>query len=78
MLAVFLPPTPNPTSGFLLFVPREDVRVLDMSIEAALKLVISSGLVSPEDEPAGPLSPRQASRLVAERLRERERPEPVE
>ena len=43
MLAVFLPPTPNPTSGFLLFVPREDVRILDMSIEAALKLVVSSG-----------------------------------
>lgn len=48
MLSVFLPTTPNPTSGFLLFVPRADVIVLDMSVEEAAKLVISAGLVSPE------------------------------
>jgi uncharacterized membrane protein len=47
LLSVFLPTTPNPTSGFLLFVPRRDVVVLDMSIEEAAKLVISAGLVSP-------------------------------
>lgn len=47
MLSVFLPTTPNPTSGFLLFVPREDVVILDMSTEDAAKLVISAGLVSP-------------------------------
>ncbi|MBY8975729.1 DUF502 domain-containing protein [Rhodobacteraceae bacterium NNCM2] len=47
MVSVFLPTTPNPTSGFLLFVPREDVRVLDMSVEDAAKLVISAGLVVP-------------------------------
>jgi uncharacterized membrane protein len=45
---VFLPTTPNPTSGFLLFVRRSDVIVLDMSVEEAAKLVISAGLVSPE------------------------------
>ena len=48
MLSIFLPTTPNPTSGFLLFVPREDVIELDMSIEEAAKLVISAGLVYPE------------------------------
>lgn len=48
-LNVFLPTTPNPTSGFLLFVPRSDVRPLSMSVEDALKLVISGGLVTPVD-----------------------------
>jgi uncharacterized membrane protein len=46
MLSLFLPTTPNPTSGFLLFVPRRDVIVLDMSIEDAAKLVISGGMVN--------------------------------
>jgi uncharacterized membrane protein len=47
MVSVFLPTTPNPTSGFLLFVPKSDVIPLDMSIEEAAKLVISAGLVIP-------------------------------
>lgn len=47
-VSVFLPTTPNPTSGFLLFVPVQDVIPLDMSVEEAAKLVISAGLVAPE------------------------------
>jgi len=47
MLSIFLPTTPNPTSGFLLFVPRQDVVLLDMSVEEAAKLIISAGLVTP-------------------------------
>ncbi|MBL8661070.1 MAG: DUF502 domain-containing protein [Rhodospirillales bacterium] len=47
VLNVFLPTTPNPTSGFLLFVPRRDLVVLDMTIEEALKMVISGGIVAP-------------------------------
>ena len=47
MLSIFLPTTPNPTSGFLLFVPRKDVVILDMSVEEAAKLIISAGLVTP-------------------------------
>lgn len=47
LLSIFLPTTPNPTSGFLLFLPREDVIELDMTIEEAAKLVISAGLVYP-------------------------------
>lgn len=46
--AVFLPTTPNPTSGFLLFVPRNEIIELDMTVEAAAKLVISAGLVNPD------------------------------
>ncbi|MFC7704948.1 DUF502 domain-containing protein [Plastorhodobacter daqingensis] len=47
VLSVFLPTTPNPTSGFLLFVPESDVILLDMKVEDAAKLVISAGLVYP-------------------------------
>jgi uncharacterized membrane protein len=49
---VFLPTTPNPTSGFLLFVPRRDCLILDMTVEDAAKLVISAGLVYPADKTA--------------------------
>jgi uncharacterized membrane protein len=47
LVSVFLPTTPNPTSGFLLFVPRRDVVPLDMTVEEAAKLLISAGLVTP-------------------------------
>jgi uncharacterized membrane protein len=47
LLSVFMPTTPNPTSGFLLFVPRKDVTILDMTVEEGAKLVISGGLVVP-------------------------------
>lgn len=50
IMSVFLPTTPNPTSGFLLFVPKSDVIELDMSVEDAAKLVISAGLVYPNDK----------------------------
>ncbi|WP_027665867.1 DUF502 domain-containing protein [Rhizobium leguminosarum] len=48
MVAVFLPPTPVPTAGFLVFVPREKIVLLDMSPEDAAKFLISGGLVAPE------------------------------
>lgn len=48
MVAVFLPPTPVPTAGFLLFVPREKIVMLDMTPDDAAKLLISGGIVSPE------------------------------
>ena len=46
-VSVFLPTTPNPTSGFLLFIPRKEIKILDMSVEEGAKLVISAGLVTP-------------------------------
>lgn len=46
---VFLPTTPNPTSGFLLFLPRKDIVLLSMSVEEAVKMVISGGIVTPPD-----------------------------
>lgn len=48
MVSVFVPTTPNPTSGFLLFFPVKDVQVLDMNVEDAAKLIISAGLVYPD------------------------------
>ena len=47
MYSVFVPTTPNPTSGFLLFFPKKDVVILDMDVEEAAKLIISAGLVTP-------------------------------
>lgn len=49
LISVFVPTTPNPTSGFLLFFPASEVVELDMTIEEAAKLVISAGLVYPPE-----------------------------
>lgn len=65
MLSVFLPTTPNPTSGFLLFLPAADVIELDMTVEEAAKLVISAGLVSP---------PTREEREAAARRAQQRRP----
>jgi uncharacterized membrane protein len=46
---VFVPTTPNPTSGYLLFVPKKEVHYLDMSVEEAVKLVVSAGIIVPPD-----------------------------
>ncbi|WP_322998763.1 DUF502 domain-containing protein [Castellaniella sp.] len=46
-ISVYVPTTPNPTSGFFLMMPRADVQVLDMSVETALKYVVSMGVVAP-------------------------------
>ncbi|NNU15171.1 DUF502 domain-containing protein [Parvularcula sp. ZS-1/3] len=48
MTNVFVPTTPNPTSGFLLFVPRSKLRVLSMTVEDGAKMIFSAGLVAPE------------------------------
>lgn len=58
VIAVYVPTTPNPTSGYLMFVPRKDAITLDMSVEDAIKYVISTGIVVPE----------RKSEVVRERL----------
>lgn len=67
MTSIFLPSTPNPTTGFLLFVPRRDVTVLDMSVEEAAKLIISGGMVGPTD--AKPPAARPARSPAAAKLK---------
>lgn len=47
---IFIPTTPNPTSGFFLMVPREDVIELDMSVDQGLKMLLSVGVVVPESK----------------------------
>ncbi|ADU66295.1 DUF502 domain-containing protein [Desulfurispirillum indicum] len=47
MVYVFIPTTPNPTSGLLIAVPRQNVMHLDMSVEEGIKLVVSAGIVTP-------------------------------
>ena len=49
LLNVFMPTTPNPTSGFLLFLPKKDVVILEMTVEEGIKMVVSGGLVTPVD-----------------------------
>lgn len=51
VICVFVPTTPNPTSGFIIMVPRADVIELDMDVEEALKMVVSLGVVVPPWDP---------------------------
>ncbi|MCF2611953.1 MULTISPECIES: DUF502 domain-containing protein [Fusobacterium] len=44
---IFIPTSPNPTSGMFICVPKEDVKELDMSIEEAIKLIVSGGVITP-------------------------------
>ncbi|MFB0518025.1 MAG: DUF502 domain-containing protein [Acidobacteriota bacterium] len=48
LMYVFLPTTPNPTSGMMVLVPKEDIKLLNMTVEEALKLIVSAGLVAPK------------------------------
>ncbi len=47
---VFVPTTPNPTSGYLLFVPKKDLKYLSMSVEEGVKLVVSAGIIAPQNK----------------------------
>lgn len=60
-LSVFIPTTPNPTGGYLMFLPRRDVRILSMSVEDAAKLIISGGIVTPEWIPVPAAGPGESS-----------------
>ena len=48
-ISVYIPTTPNPTSGFIVLVPRKDIRPVDLTTEEALKWVISLGIINPKD-----------------------------
>jgi len=61
-ISVYVPTTPNPTSGFFLMMPRHDVQILDMSVDTALKYIVSMGVVAPAK-----LSDGQAGILVSSR-----------
>ncbi|MEX3548553.1 MAG: DUF502 domain-containing protein [Burkholderia sp.] len=56
-VSVYVPTTPNPTSGFFLMVPKSEVVELDMSVDAALKYIISMGVVAPSVPVPAPVRP---------------------
>jgi len=59
---VFLPTTPNPTSGFLLFVPHAEVLALEMTVEEGIKMVVSGGIVTPPTRRDAPGAPPEVAR----------------
>ena len=65
MVSVYVPTTPNPTSGFFLMVPRNEIIELSMSVDEALKYVVSMGVVTPADRrasiPPGPSTPPEVT-----------------
>lgn len=50
LISVFVPTTPNPTSGFFMYVPRERVKALNVSVDDAFKIIVSLGLIGPRGE----------------------------
>ena len=49
LLNIYVPSVPNPTTGFFMFIPKEEVKILDISIRDAMKLVMSGGLLNPAE-----------------------------
>lgn len=66
MVNVFLPTTPNPTSGFLLFLPRSELFKLNMTVEEGIKMVVSGGIVTPPDRRPPELQNRAVIPSVSE------------
>ena len=61
-ISVYVPTTPNPTGGYYIMVKKSDVRELDMSVDQALKYVISLGMVMPDDLPVKALPAQKPSK----------------
>lgn len=74
LYSVFMPTTPNPTSGFLLFLPEEDLTILDVTVEEGAKIVISAGLVTPQQEAAAKSKVPLLDEAAAEALRRKTKP----
>ena len=70
VVSVFVPTTPVPSAGFLLFVPRTEIVVLDMSVEEGLKMVVSLGIVAPPERHVSPTSGSEPPRLARTGTRE--------
>lgn len=57
VVAVFVPTTPNPTSGYIIMVPRNDIIELEMTVEEGFKFIISMGVITPEGPIRGEINP---------------------
>ncbi len=73
VINIYVPTTPNPTSGFLLFVPKRDIIPLSMSVDEALKMVISTGIVTPPDRRA--LEQRKSPKIPSDGVTIEQEPE---
>lgn len=49
LVSVYVPTTPNPTSGFLIYLPKKDIIPLDIGVDEALKIILSMGIINPDD-----------------------------
>jgi uncharacterized membrane protein len=76
-ISVFLPCTPNPTTGFFFFVKRKDMVELDITVENAMTLLISAGMVQPNGDDQKKFAALAANARAAQALR-KEKKEPVE
>lgn len=72
-LSVFLPCTPNPTTGFFFFVKRKDVIELDITVENAMTVLISAGMVQPDGEEQKKLGTLAANARAAQALRKKKK-----
>ena len=66
VVSVYVPTTPNPTSGFLLFIPEEDTISVDLKVDEAWKIILSTGIVTPE-------SPKKQQKILDEALKSAEK-----
>ncbi len=68
-VSAFMPCTPNPTTGFFFYVLRKDVIVLDISVESAMTLLISAGMVQPDNDAQKRLASLAATARAAQAAR---------
>jgi uncharacterized membrane protein len=69
-ISVYVPTTPNPTSGYLVFVPRSELVLLSMTVEEAIKMVISGGIVTPSNRRGALAVPSEAGEIALSRTHE--------
>jgi uncharacterized membrane protein len=69
-VSAFMPCTPNPTTGFFFYVLRKDLIVLDISVESAMTLLISAGMVQPDNNAQKKLASLAASAKAAQAARD--------
>ena len=72
-ISAFLPCTPNPTTGFFFYVPRADVIDLDITVEQAMSLLISAGMVQPDGDEQKKLGTLAANARAAQALRKKKK-----
>jgi uncharacterized membrane protein len=68
-ISAFMPCTPNPTTGFFFYVPRQDLIELDLSVEQAMTLLISAGMVQPSQSAQNKLAALAATARAAQGTR---------